>query len=231
MKILITGASGSLGGGCLRQCLSHPKISIVVAFVRRELPADISSHPKLKCVVIKDFSQWPEDVLQGHADAAGMIWAMGSYKGSREADLEYPLAFSAAMARVLETKPARAPFRYVHLGGMFTRQDQEKKLWWLEYPRKIRGLAEAEVMKFAHSHDRVWTTIVVRPGAVVTENIFGARTIVAVLGENWCVGIEELRVFMTHLVIGGEEGNSIFENARIARQGKELMKSEEYSMS
>lgn len=63
---------------------------------------------------------------------------MGSYKGSRAVDFEYPLAFSAAMARVLDTKPARPQFRYVHLGGMFTRQNQDKKLWLLEYPRKIR---------------------------------------------------------------------------------------------
>lgn len=68
----------------------------------------------------------------------GAYRAMGSYKGSRAVDLEYPLAFSAAMARVLDTNPARPRFRYVHLGGMFTRQDQEKKLWLLEYPRKIR---------------------------------------------------------------------------------------------
>ncbi|KAJ2998732.1 hypothetical protein NUW58_g227 [Xylaria curta] len=139
MKVLLTGASGSIGGGCLTQCLAHPGISTVVAFVRRELPTDLSNHPKLKCVVIKDFSQWPEDVLQAHADAAGMIWAMGSYKGSRTADLEYPLAFLESMARVLKTKPARPRFKYIHLGGMFTRQDQEKKLYFLEYPRKIRN--------------------------------------------------------------------------------------------
>ncbi|KAI1159207.1 hypothetical protein F5B18DRAFT_37192 [Nemania serpens] len=224
MKILISGASGSIGGECLRQCLSHPAISIVVVFIRRDLPADISNHPKLKCIMIKDFSQWPEDVLQAHADAAGMIWAMGSYKGSRAVDFEYPLAFSAAMARVLDTKPARPQFRYVHLGGMFTRQNQDKKLWLLEYPRKIRGLAEAEVMKFAHSHDRIWTTIVVRPGAVATDKMIGSRTVAAMLGENWCVGIEELGIFMTHLALGGEEGNSVIENAHISRKGKELLK-------
>jgi N-acetyl-gamma-glutamylphosphate reductase len=74
MKILIVGGSGSIGGECLSQCLSHPKISTIIAFVRRDLPADISNHPKLKCILIKDFSQWPEDILRAHADAAAMIW-------------------------------------------------------------------------------------------------------------------------------------------------------------
>lgn len=65
---------------------------------------------------------------------------MGTYSGSRNADLEYPLAFLESMGRVLEKKqPAREqPFRYIHLSGMFTRQDQEKKLLFLEFSRKIR---------------------------------------------------------------------------------------------
>ncbi|KAI0103287.1 hypothetical protein GGR51DRAFT_573239 [Nemania sp. FL0031] len=220
MKILITGASGSIGSECLVQCLSNPIISTVVAFVRRD---DLLKHPKLKCVIIKDFSQWPEDVLQSHANAVGMIWAMGSYKGSRAVDLEYPLAFMTAMARVLETQPTRPQFRYVHLGGMFTRQDQERKLWFLEYPRKIRGLAEAKVVEFADSHDSMWRTFVVRPGGVATEKMTGSRTVAAILGENWCVLIEELGAFMTYLTVDGEGENTVIENARIVRKGRELL--------
>ncbi|KAI8945161.1 hypothetical protein F4801DRAFT_594378 [Xylaria longipes] len=224
MKVLITGASGSIGGGCLIQCLAHPSISTVVAFVRRELPGDVSNHPKLKTVLIKDFSQWPEDVLKVHADAVGMIWTIGSYKGSREADLEYPLAFIESMARVLETNPTRLRFRYVHLGGMFTRQDQEKKLLFLDYPRKIRGLAETKVIEFADSHENIWRTFVVRPGGVATKDIMGSRTVAAVLGENWCVLVEELGAFMTYLATDGEEEISVIQNARIVRKGRELLK-------
>lgn len=63
---------------------------------------------------------------------------MGSYKGSITADLEYPMAFLERMATVLETRPVRARFRYVHLSGRFVRQNQEEKLWFLEEPRKIK---------------------------------------------------------------------------------------------
>lgn len=74
MKILVVGASGMVGSEALNQCLAHPSISSVVAFVRRDLPAGVSSHPKLECVLVKDFAVWPEDVLQAYADAAAMIW-------------------------------------------------------------------------------------------------------------------------------------------------------------
>ncbi|KAI0399441.1 hypothetical protein F4802DRAFT_589473 [Xylaria palmicola] len=226
MKVLITGASGSIGGECLNQCLAHPSISTVVAFVRRDLPAAVSGHPKLECVRVKDFSQWPEDVLEAHADAAGMIWAMGSYKGSRTADYEYPVAFMEGMARVLATRPARPRFRYAHLGGMFTCSDQDKTLCFLDYPRKIRGLAEAKAVEFAESHEDVWRAFVVRPGGVATESITGSRAVASMLGDNWCVMIEHLGTFMTYLALEAEEESPIIENTRIARKGRELLKSQ-----
>jgi hypothetical protein len=65
---------------------------------------------------------------------------MGTYTGSVTADLEYPLAFLESMGRALQTKSStsRSRFRYVHLSGKFVRQDQEKKLLFLEKPRKIK---------------------------------------------------------------------------------------------
>lgn len=63
---------------------------------------------------------------------------MGTYKGSMAVDVEYPVAFMESMGRVLETKPSRPPFRYVQLSGKFVRQNQERKLWLMETPRKIK---------------------------------------------------------------------------------------------
>lgn len=74
MKILITGASGMVGGEVLRQCLDNPTVSKVVAFVRRDLPLEISRNPKVEVVLMQDFSRWYDDVLQPHSDAAAMVW-------------------------------------------------------------------------------------------------------------------------------------------------------------
>lgn len=71
---------------------------------------------------------------------------MGSYIGSVTADLEYPLAFLEGMAHVLKTVPARTPFRCVHLSGKFVRQNQEKKLWFLEKPRKLKVRIPAGIL-------------------------------------------------------------------------------------
>lgn len=74
MKILFTGATGSIGSEVLEQCLAHPAITSVVAFSRRELPGEVSSNPKLQVVIKKDFSGWAQDELEPHADAEAMVW-------------------------------------------------------------------------------------------------------------------------------------------------------------
>jgi FlaA1/EpsC-like NDP-sugar epimerase len=74
MKVLITGASGSIGGAALLQCLEHPDITTVIAFLRKELPTEIARNSKLQTVIVQDFSSWPEIVLRAHSDAASMIW-------------------------------------------------------------------------------------------------------------------------------------------------------------
>ena len=74
MKILFVGASGSIGSEVLHECLSDARVGSVVAFVRRPLPEKVSAHPKLECVIVKDFAEWSEDVLLAHKDAGGMIW-------------------------------------------------------------------------------------------------------------------------------------------------------------
>ncbi|KAI1398863.1 hypothetical protein F4819DRAFT_489123 [Hypoxylon fuscum] len=206
MKILIVGASGMIGGEALIQCLAHPRITNVVAFVRRDLPADVSGHPKLE--------------------------AMGSYTGSLTVDLEYPLAFLENMARVLETKPSRPQFRYVQLSGKFVRQNQEEKLWWGDKPRKLKGLLDTKALAIAKSHATIWKTFVVKPGGVVPKKmmdggVLGAITKVGVvLGENWSIRVDELGAFMTYLAIDGEGEELIIENARIVRKGRELLGSQ-----
>ncbi|KPM39541.1 hypothetical protein AK830_g7019 [Neonectria ditissima] len=229
MKILIVGASGSIGGEALLHCLSHPSISKVVAFVRRDLPANVSDHPKLESVLIKDFSAWPKDVLDAHADAVGMIWAMGSYGGNREADLDYPMTFLESMAPVLESRPSRPRFRCVHLSGKWVRQNQEEKLRWGEVPRKMKGLLESKALAFAETHADVWETFIVKPGGVVTRRMMAMKMlapgiIAALFGENLCVMNEELGAFMTYLAIDGKGEEHLIENARIVRRGKELLK-------
>lgn len=74
MKVLFVGATGSIGSEVLVQCLAHPEITSVVAFSRRELPSTVTTNPKLQVVIIQDFAEWPQGILEAHADAEAMVW-------------------------------------------------------------------------------------------------------------------------------------------------------------
>jgi hypothetical protein len=74
MKVLITGGTGTIGKQALHHVLLRPEITSVIAISRRELPADVSNNPKLKVLILKDFSNWPADALQEVKDADAMIW-------------------------------------------------------------------------------------------------------------------------------------------------------------
>jgi uncharacterized protein YbjT (DUF2867 family) len=54
MRILVTGATGLVGQGVLRECLLDPTVTHVVALGRH---ASGQSHGKLEDVVVEDFSQ------------------------------------------------------------------------------------------------------------------------------------------------------------------------------
>ena len=71
MKLIITGATGKVGGGALQAALSNPSITTVVVLTRRETGIQ---HPKLQTIIKKDFLNYtPEEIsqLQG---AEACIW-------------------------------------------------------------------------------------------------------------------------------------------------------------
>jgi hypothetical protein len=86
-------------------------------------------------------------------------------------------------------------------------------------------LLETRALAFAESHAAIWKTFIVRPGGVVPKKMMAGGVIGTVLGENWSIRLDELGVFMTFLAINGEREDSIVENARIVRKGRELLES------
>jgi hypothetical protein len=73
MKVVLTGATGFIGGGVLRRCLRLPSITSLVVLSRRELP-DAPADPKLKVVIHDDFLRYPDSVLSHTAGADACIW-------------------------------------------------------------------------------------------------------------------------------------------------------------
>jgi uncharacterized protein YbjT (DUF2867 family) len=74
MKIILTGATGFVGGEALKHAVAHPAISEVVVLTRRELTADQGASPKVKAIVLSDFESYPDTLLAQLAGAEACIW-------------------------------------------------------------------------------------------------------------------------------------------------------------
>lgn len=74
MKLILTGSTGFIGQEVLSQCLLHPDITSLVALSRRPLPSSVTNSPKLKVVILEDFTSYPENVLKELEGAEACIW-------------------------------------------------------------------------------------------------------------------------------------------------------------
>jgi len=98
-RIVIVGATGMVGGYALRYALDHPAVERVTAIGRRPLGI---SHPKLKEVIQRDFSDCSalKEPLSGQ-DAA--LFCLGAYTGAisdaelRKVTVDYANEFARAL--------------------------------------------------------------------------------------------------------------------------------------
>jgi uncharacterized protein YbjT (DUF2867 family) len=96
-KAVLLGASGLVGGFCLRALLAEPWYIRIILLNRRELP--LEAHPRLEQKIVNFESFTPTD-FSGADDvfcALGTtIRKAGSQEAFRRVDLDYPLAAAAA---------------------------------------------------------------------------------------------------------------------------------------
>jgi uncharacterized protein YbjT (DUF2867 family) len=74
MKVILSGATGFIGSEALRQCLKSSSITSVVVLSRRNLEDSVTSNPKLKVIIMDDFTAYPDTVLKELAGAEACIW-------------------------------------------------------------------------------------------------------------------------------------------------------------
>lgn len=74
MKIILTGATGFAGGQALKACIAHPEINSIIVLSRRELSPDLASSSEVKVIIHKDFSTYPDTLIQDLSGAQACVW-------------------------------------------------------------------------------------------------------------------------------------------------------------
>ena len=119
--------------------LADPSVSYVTLLLRREVPswADLppSASKKSTTIIIKDFTQYPQDVISQIADHDGCVWVLGkSVRGLSEEEymkihIDFPLAAVEALKKA-GIGSTEKPFTFVYVSGEGSDPTQTSMFMW-----------------------------------------------------------------------------------------------------
>lgn len=214
-KVILTGATGMVGGCALRSCLENSDISRVTTIGRQITGI---KHPKLREIQHENFLDF-SSVSDELRDQDVALFCLGVYTGAvpddvfREITVDYTVAFASA----LHNESPQVSFCF--LSGQGADQTEKSRAAFARY----KGAAEKALIDigFANLH-------IFRPGYIypVTPrkepNVFyrifrGLYPMIRLVYPNICVPSEDLARAMVHagLYGTGEHKDPILENKHI----------------
>jgi hypothetical protein len=221
MKIILTGVTGFIGQEILQQCLDSPAISSIVTLSRRALPLSTPESPKLKVLILKDFTSYPPHVMSELAGAEACVWTLGvknvSIELLREVSVDYTAAALAAFSKL---GSASKPFRFVFMSGFVAERDQTKTLLIYQDARRLKGQGENLVLK---DNSGVVDGYVLCPAAVLPRK---KNLLHVCLKLALSIEVEALSAATLDLAIQGN-GDKIWRHSELVRFGRAALQAEE----
>ncbi|RZL61498.1 MAG: NAD-dependent epimerase/dehydratase family protein [Pedobacter sp.] len=139
MKVISTGATGMVGEGVLFECLENHAVTEVLIIGRRNYDLE---HPKLKQLVLKDFSEIKNhsDLLKNY-DGCFFCAGVSSVGENEESFTRKTYDFAVPFAKALSEINSEMTFIYV--SGNRTDSSEKGKVMWA----RVKGRTENALMK------------------------------------------------------------------------------------
>ncbi|TKG93676.1 NAD-dependent epimerase/dehydratase family protein [Puteibacter caeruleilacunae] len=145
-KVIITGATGMIGGIILQECLQSNEISEVISIARR--PSKVS-HTKLKEVVLLDFNDY-----SGHEklfeDVDIVYYCLGVYTGAVPDDKFKEITYDYTVAFIDVLKQYSPDAYFCFLSGQGADRTEKSKMSFAKY----KGMAENYLLE---EIDNAWS--------------------------------------------------------------------------
>ena len=221
-RIVIVGATGMVGGHCLRDALEHPAVRRATSIGRRKLGI---SHPKLTEVLHPDFADCSPlaDVLSGQ-DAA--VFCLGAYTGAvSDAELRtITVDYTVEFARVLHGSSPGAAFSF--LSGNGADPTGRSRIPFARY----KGEAEKALLAAGFPRVYLFRPAYIYPVEPRKEPNFSYRLLRTIypafraLFPNQVIRADDLARAMVDVVASGagQRGGPVFENRDIRAMVKSL---------
>ncbi|KAJ9396055.1 hypothetical protein DTO282F9_7030 [Paecilomyces variotii] len=181
MKLIVAGATGFVGTEVVRQALSNPGITSVIALARRTTPVPQNTDPgadisKLKFVVTDNFEEYSEDARKDLSGADACIWLLAVtpsksktmlWEEVRKICYDYTVKGLETIAQLPRDTSAGKPLRFIYTSGAMSERDQSsKKPWLLGDYRLMRGETESFVLNYAKESKGAVEAAVAKPGLI-----------------------------------------------------------------
>lgn len=155
-RIVIFGATGTVGAGALLECLDHPEITEVLCVLRKPTGR---SHAKLRELIHQDFTDF-SPLASEFRDVDGCLWAIGVPQTGRTEQqyTEITHDYAVAAAKTLYEQSPECCF--VFISGAGADETETSRSMWA----RVKGRTENAVLGMGFAR-----AIVFRPGAIVTK--------------------------------------------------------------
>ncbi|KAJ9296198.1 hypothetical protein DTO271G3_5339 [Paecilomyces variotii] len=161
MKLIVAGAAGFVGTEVVRQALSNPGITSVIAL--------------LKFVVTDNFEEYSEDDRKDLSGADACIWLLAvtpsksktmPWEEVRKICYDYTVKGLETIAQLPRDTSAGKPLRFIYTSGAMSERDQSKKPWLLGDYRLMRGETESFVLNYAKESKGAVEAAIAKPGLI-----------------------------------------------------------------
>lgn len=139
LRVIVTGATGMVGEGVLKECLNHPDVEKVLAVNRR--PCKVT-HPKLSEIIHHDFLDLSPitDQLKGY-NACFFCLGVSSIGMIKEEYFTVTYTLTMHFAETLASGNSDMTFCYI--SGAGTDSTEKGKMHWA----RVKGKTENDLMK------------------------------------------------------------------------------------
>ncbi|KAI3328122.1 NAD(P)-binding protein [Xylariaceae sp. AK1471] len=217
MKLIVTGATGFVGREVIRQSLSRPEITSVVALARSPVavPEKLSvggDASKLKSVVIQDYEVYLDEVKKEFSGAGACIWTVAITPSKSKAfDFEEvkricQTSTIAGLRAMHEAGPA-TPFRFLYMSGAAAERDPTKTSKFMPEYSSMRGETENQVLALAKELGGI-EAAAAKPGYITAPGDiarFAMGTMVRVVAGIPPISVTDLAAAMLDQVAKGFE--------------------------
>lgn len=166
MRVVLIGASGMVGQGVLRACLSAPDVTEIILLARRALTG--YDDPRLTMVTVPDLAQFSaDDAVFAHVDACFFCAGISSF-GMSEADyrkVTYDLTLHVAQ----QLRQRNDGMRMVYVSGAGADSSEQGKTMWA----RVRGQTENALQRLLPGQVAIF-----RPSVIIPEDGIKSSTAV-----------------------------------------------------